>query len=229
MAAVSHEFRTPLASLRHVTELLDEDDNLPREQRRSFYEALGRNTERLHKLVESLLDFARMEEGRRPYDLQPLNVASLTATVVADFRKDARADRSTNVATLLLLPVAGGRPRQILRLTPSEALFRPGAWTPDSSALIIQKHTGSRWELWLVPVAGGSTRKLDIDPSIWRDGISNGGISVTQQGGVGSVLQQGDGAFSLSADGRRVALVIGKEVAEVWALENFLPALKPSR
>ena len=40
MAAVSHEFRTPLASLRHVTELLSEDDDLPMERRRSFYEAL---------------------------------------------------------------------------------------------------------------------------------------------------------------------------------------------
>jgi signal transduction histidine kinase len=92
VAAVSHEFRTPLASLRHVTELLEEDDNLPQDKRHSFYQALGRNTERLNKLVESLLDFARMEEGRQPYDLQPVDVAALTASVVDDFRSDARAE-----------------------------------------------------------------------------------------------------------------------------------------
>ena len=90
VAAVSHEFRTPLASLRHITELLDEDDNLPLQRRRTFYQALGRNTERLHRLVESLLDFARMETGRKPYHLQPMDAGELAEQVVADFEKEAR-------------------------------------------------------------------------------------------------------------------------------------------
>jgi signal transduction histidine kinase len=89
VAAVSHEFRTPLASLRHVTELLSEDDELPKERRRSFYEALGRNTERLHRLVESLLDFARMEGGKKPYDLRPVDAGEFTAQVVSEFQKEA--------------------------------------------------------------------------------------------------------------------------------------------
>ena len=88
VSAVSHEFRTPLASLRHVTELMQEDDDLPPERRESFYQSLGRNTERLHRLVESLLDFARMEGGKKPYDLHPLDAGELAARVVADFRKE---------------------------------------------------------------------------------------------------------------------------------------------
>jgi signal transduction histidine kinase len=88
VAAVSHEFRTPLASLRHVTELMQEDDDLPPDRRRSFYEALGRNTERLHRLVESLLDFARMEGRKKPYDLQPLDAGELVEEIVADFRRE---------------------------------------------------------------------------------------------------------------------------------------------
>jgi signal transduction histidine kinase len=92
VAAVSHEFRTPLASLRHVTELLEEDDDLPPGRRRAFYSMLGRNTERLHRLVESLLDFARMEDGRKPYDLKRIDVATLTRHVVDEFRQDSRAD-----------------------------------------------------------------------------------------------------------------------------------------
>lgn len=88
VAAVSHEFRTPLASLRHVTELMQEDDEMPLDRRKTFYEALGRNTERLHRLVESLLDFARMEGRRKPYDLRPLDAGELVAEVVDDFRKE---------------------------------------------------------------------------------------------------------------------------------------------
>lgn len=133
----------------------------------------------------------------------------------------ARADRSANAASLLIVPVAGGQPRELLRLTPSEALMNPtrGAWTRDSSALLIQKHTGSRWELWLVPVTGGRPRKLDIDPNIWREGIANSGGSV----------QLGDHGFSLVPDGRRIAIVMGKDAPEVWALENFLPAASTKR
>ena len=88
VSTVSHEFRTPLAALRHVTELLQEDDDVPRDRRKSFYEALGRNTERLHRLVESLLDFARMEGGRKPYDFETLDAGELARQVVADFRQE---------------------------------------------------------------------------------------------------------------------------------------------
>lgn len=90
VAAVSHEFRTPLTSLSHVTELLQESDDIPGDRRRSFYDALGRNTERLQRLVESLLDFARMESGRKPYDLHSTDVSALITRVVTDFRLDAR-------------------------------------------------------------------------------------------------------------------------------------------
>jgi signal transduction histidine kinase len=97
VAAVSHEFRTPLTSVGHIAELLDEDDDLPRERRRELYAALGRNAQRLRRLVESLLDFARLEAGRRPYDLQPLDVSSWVPGVVEAFRRDAAAGVPVNV------------------------------------------------------------------------------------------------------------------------------------
>lgn len=87
VSAVSHEFRTPLTSLRHITELLEENDNMPAERRRSFYEVYRRNTERLHQLVESLLDFARMEAGRKVYDQQPIDAVAFATHVVAEFQR----------------------------------------------------------------------------------------------------------------------------------------------
>jgi signal transduction histidine kinase len=89
VAAVSHEFRTPLASLKHITELLEEADDMPRNRRVTFYQSLSRNTERLHRLVESLLDFARMERGRKPYDMRPLDAGAFARDVIEDFRKEA--------------------------------------------------------------------------------------------------------------------------------------------
>jgi Tol biopolymer transport system component len=125
-----------------------------------------------------------------------------------------REDPSTKTASLLLVPVAGGQPRELLRLTQPE-MFAPAddMWTPDDSAVIVMKDTGSRWELWLVPVAGGRPRKLDIDPNIWLDGA----------------LGKGDQGVSLSPDGHSIAFQIGKTVTEVWALENFLPKATAKR
>ncbi|MBP1774165.1 MAG: yycG 2 [candidate division NC10 bacterium] len=89
VSAVSHEFRTPLTSLGHFTELLQEGDEPSPSERQAFYSALARNTKRLRRLVESLLDFARMEAGRRPYDLRTMDAGSLAAQVVEEFRKEA--------------------------------------------------------------------------------------------------------------------------------------------
>jgi signal transduction histidine kinase len=88
VSAVSHEFRTPLTSLAQFTEILTEQEDAPVEKRRMFIEAQARATRRLTRLVESLLDFGRMEAGARPYRLEPLDVAALVEDVVRDFRQE---------------------------------------------------------------------------------------------------------------------------------------------
>ncbi len=87
VSAVSHEFRTPLTSLAEFTEILTEQEDAPVEKRRVFHEAQARATRRLTRLVESLLDFGRMEAGARPYRLEPIDAAELVENVVRDFRQ----------------------------------------------------------------------------------------------------------------------------------------------
>ena len=88
VSAVSHEFRTPLTSMRQFTEMLVEDENLPPEKRRAFYGAQDRATRRLSRLVESLLDFGRMEAGARPYRLELLDVGRLVKATVEEFKQE---------------------------------------------------------------------------------------------------------------------------------------------
>lgn len=85
VSAVSHEFRTPLTSLRHLNYLLIDEDEPPVEKRRKYYRAQARATERLHHLVESLLDFGRMEAGRQPYRFEPLDAGALARDVAEEF------------------------------------------------------------------------------------------------------------------------------------------------
>jgi signal transduction histidine kinase len=90
VAAVSHEFRTPLASLRQMGELLA-DGRIPNQQRRqSYYEAIRSESERLHRLVENLLDFGRMEAGAQQYQFQSVAPAALVESVADQFAENVR-------------------------------------------------------------------------------------------------------------------------------------------
>ena len=85
VAAVSHEFRTPLTSLRQITEVLSDGRVASEERRQTYYEALSRQTERLHQLVEALLDFGRMESGSSPYRLEPLDACAWARALIHQF------------------------------------------------------------------------------------------------------------------------------------------------
>ena len=88
VSAVSHEFRTPLTLLRQTTEAFVEGRAGDEAERQSFYQAQARATERLHRLVESLLDFGRMEAGAKPYRLRPTDAAQLVRAVVEEFQRE---------------------------------------------------------------------------------------------------------------------------------------------
>jgi signal transduction histidine kinase len=88
ISAVSHEFRTPLTSMLHLTDSLDRGIVSDEGRLRQYYAALAHETMRLHRLVESLLNFGRMEAGAFEYRFEPVNLAELVEDVVAEFRKE---------------------------------------------------------------------------------------------------------------------------------------------
>jgi signal transduction histidine kinase len=85
VSAVSHEFRTPLATLHQLTENLTEGRVAGDERRLAYYQAQSRATGRLTRLVERLLDFGRMEAGALRYQPESTQLAELVCTVVDEF------------------------------------------------------------------------------------------------------------------------------------------------
>jgi PAS domain S-box-containing protein len=82
---VSHEFRTPLTlMLGPLQDLMDEPE-LPAEVRERAVVA-RRNALRMHKLVNSLLDFSRLEAGRVEARYEPVDLAAFTADLASTFR-----------------------------------------------------------------------------------------------------------------------------------------------
>jgi signal transduction histidine kinase len=83
---VSHEFRTPLTlMLGPLEDLLNDPALLGAEQRQQL-DVAHRNSLRLLRLVNTLLDFSRIEAGRVQASYQPTDLAALTADLASQFR-----------------------------------------------------------------------------------------------------------------------------------------------
>jgi signal transduction histidine kinase len=63
VSTVTHELRTPLTSIRAFTELLLDDPGLSVEKRRRFLGIITKEAERLTRLINQVLDLAKMESG----------------------------------------------------------------------------------------------------------------------------------------------------------------------
>ncbi|MEL6341152.1 MAG: HAMP domain-containing sensor histidine kinase [Myxococcota bacterium] len=74
VSSVSHDLRTPLTSIRMFTEMLLLGRVRGREEERECLEVIAKETERLTRLTERILDFSRMEAGRKAYSYEPIEV-----------------------------------------------------------------------------------------------------------------------------------------------------------
>jgi PAS domain S-box-containing protein len=84
---VSHEFRTPLTLiLGPIEELLASSGDAARPENLKLLEVAHRNGLRLQKLVNTLLDFSRIEAGRVQASYEPTDLASFTAELTSNFR-----------------------------------------------------------------------------------------------------------------------------------------------
>jgi signal transduction histidine kinase/tetratricopeptide (TPR) repeat protein len=91
VSTVSHEFRTPLTSIRQLSEMLARGRVPTEDLRQQSYDILSRESERLQRLVESLLDFGRIEAGAMKYNVERLDGASLVDDIVEGFQETAGA------------------------------------------------------------------------------------------------------------------------------------------
>jgi PAS domain S-box-containing protein len=84
---VSHEFRTPLTlMLGPVDDMLAKPDDQVRPEDRDLLRVVHRNGLRLQKLVNTLLDFSRIEAGRMRAGFEPTDLAAMTADLASNFR-----------------------------------------------------------------------------------------------------------------------------------------------
>jgi signal transduction histidine kinase len=90
VSAISHEFRTPLTSLCLLSEQLA-SGRVAEADRLEYFGVLARESQRLRRLVEGLLNFGRMEAGTAQYRFETIDPAELVQAVSREFEQDAEA------------------------------------------------------------------------------------------------------------------------------------------
>ena len=85
VANVSHELRTPLTAIRLYAETLLIGRVRPGEQQRDYLQTVMRESQRLSRMVDNILDFSRLESGRKTYDFADVDIGRVVGSVLEEF------------------------------------------------------------------------------------------------------------------------------------------------
>ena len=82
---VSHELRTPLSLIRMFAETLELERVKSEAKKKEYYRIIGRETERLTHLINNILNFSKMEAGRKEYHFQKVNLNQIAHKVLDSY------------------------------------------------------------------------------------------------------------------------------------------------
>jgi signal transduction histidine kinase len=195
VSAVSHEFRSPLASIRHLSDLLATGRVTDQAHRQQSYDFLSRESERLEHLVEELLDFGRIEAGAYRYRFERVDAADLLRALVAEFQekvtpKGYRIELSGDVANAMVLADREALSRAISNLVDNAVKYSPGSNT-----------------IWVDLAVEGSTAVIRV-----RDrGL---GIALGEQEAIFRKFVRGSNARAPQIKGTGIGLAMVRHIVE---------------
>ncbi len=98
VAGVSHELRAPIAAMRLMTESLERGTIADGDRQREYVRVIGQECRRLSSLVENVLDFSRIDQGRRQYTFEAADLEAVVARTVELMRPCADQHQVTLVS-----------------------------------------------------------------------------------------------------------------------------------
>lgn len=93
---LSHDLRRPLTSIRMFSEMLKENRLPSEDKKQNYYDIITEESERLTHLANNILDFSRIERGRKTYDIKSENMSRVVTDTVSHF-KTHLSERERNV------------------------------------------------------------------------------------------------------------------------------------
>ena len=138
VAAVSHEFRTPVTAVRQISEMLDMGRLDDAGRVRQYYSVLVAQSMRLQRLVETLLTFGRMEAGAKQYQLAPTAIEVVVRGAVADVVTLAEHSRTTVDLVGVVEPVIVDADEDALRMAVRNLLENAIKYSPGRPVVWIR-------------------------------------------------------------------------------------------
>ncbi len=138
LSTVTHELRTPLTSIRSFSEILHDSPDIDDEERRNFLSIIIRESERLTRLINDVLDMAKIEAGRMEWQMVDVNLKEVLEDAVATLHHlfdDKSIRLSTNLADHVPL-VRGDRDllmQVVINLLSNAEKFCP----PDTGWVVV--------------------------------------------------------------------------------------------
>ena len=206
MSSVTHELRTPLTSIRALAELMRDDAEMPAEQRDQFVTIIVAETERLSRLVNQVLDMAKIESGHAEWHTTEVDMRALLHQALATTAELFRERQCDVVQTM---------PDKVNALMAD----------PDRLMQVMMNLLSNAAKF--VPVPGGRvTVSLKSDESGLTVGVlDNGeGVAPEQQSLIFERFRQG-GDSSNRPQGTGLGLPISRQIVEhfggrLWMASN---------
>jgi len=97
ISTVSHEFKSPLTSIRHITDMLVFKRVPTESKKQEYYEIIQQQSERLSHLINNILDFSKLEEGETNFKFEPVSMDQILQEIVLSF-KNSLPDKDFKVS-----------------------------------------------------------------------------------------------------------------------------------
>lgn len=87
VSLVSHEFKTPITSIKVLIERLQKEKVTSSNKKKEYYSIISKDADKLNSMVMNILDFSKVEEGRKEFVFQESDVVQLVKDEIENFKK----------------------------------------------------------------------------------------------------------------------------------------------
>jgi signal transduction histidine kinase len=88
VSSVSHEFKSPLTSIKSLAERLRDGKVIDSDRMKEYFSVITQDADRLARLVSNILDFSKIEEGKREFEFEETDLGKLVIQRIEDFKKE---------------------------------------------------------------------------------------------------------------------------------------------
>ena len=189
MSTVSHEFKSPLTSIRQMAEMLVQGRVPSTERQHKYHTTILQQSERLSHLIDNILDFSKMEEGQKIFHFEKADITPVVENIAESF-KEQTAMQGFNISLSLTAPVPDVVfDREAMEQVLHNLLDNACKYSGDSRDIEIQVLTKGINVIITVEDHGIGIRKEDLDKIFSRFYRAGEELTQTAKGsGIGLTI-----------------------------------------